>query len=358
MRWFVCRLHRSYGTISPAFGARSRKTMGKRPRSTRSSSFGFTLIELLVVIAIIAVLIALLLPAVQQAREAARRVQCKNNLKQFGLAMHNYHDSYGAFPPGNVIVGFDSACPSGGSTAQNRAPYTVQILPFLDQAPLYNKFDQNLLFGWDRESPTAGNMPTQLSSPIPAFRCPSDPYAQGVKSSYFGCSGGGTTTDAACTASGWPPFFLFNNGLIFANSKINFRDITDGSSNTFLMGETKYMVDPSCVANVQQNGIGTAGGTQAGLWSGGIYVQIKYRFNNNGAAAVDGINSPYAGDIGSGPNCLQEYVGRTFGSRHVGGCHMLLADGSVQFMSQNMDLATYRTMGSRGDGLPIGGAGL
>src|SRR5688572_18495143 len=142
---------------------------------------GFTLIELLVVIAIIAILIALLLPAVQQAREAARRTQCKNNLKQMGLALHNYHDAFNMFPPGHVYDGFADTnvrsptngggndCVAAGALASNatyvRAPWTVQILPYIDQAPLYNQFQMHMpFFGRvDHQNPPSPiNYPLQL----------------------------------------------------------------------------------------------------------------------------------------------------------------------------------------------------
>ncbi|MBC7818665.1 MAG: DUF1559 domain-containing protein, partial [Planctomycetaceae bacterium] len=142
-----------------------------------SSRRGFTLIELLVVIAVIAILIALLLPAVQQAREAARRTQCKNNLKQFGLALHNYHDAFNMFPPGQIydggtvtpaVAGENPAggtngggntCVAAGALASNatyvRAPWTVQVLPYIDQAPLYNQFNMAFpFFGrFDHQTP-------------------------------------------------------------------------------------------------------------------------------------------------------------------------------------------------------------
>jgi len=155
---------------------------------TISRRSGFTLIELLVVIAIIAVLIALLLPAVQQAREAARRTQCKNNLKQIGLALHNYHDVYGVLPPAHVYDGradsnpFGNRCTPGGAAGSQaifaRAPWTVLILPYLDQAPLYNQFNMTQpFFGrFDHQNPAGStNYALQAGDAPPAYKCPSNP---------------------------------------------------------------------------------------------------------------------------------------------------------------------------------------
>ncbi|MCA9089676.1 MAG: DUF1559 domain-containing protein [Planctomycetaceae bacterium] len=145
---------------------------------------GFTLIELLVVIAIIAILIALLLPAVQQAREAARRSQCKNNLKQLGLALHNYHDTFNTFPPGGVSALANSNCnPTGGSEPANQgAPWTVLVLPYVDEAPRYNSFNFDTYFisFFNGYPPTSGyggsgGNYTEQVRPCNRFQCPSEP---------------------------------------------------------------------------------------------------------------------------------------------------------------------------------------
>lgn len=128
--------------------------------NNRRCASGFTLIELLVVIAIIAVLVALLLPAVQQAREAARRSQCKNQLKQIGLALHNYHDSYRSFPPGNVTMGNCCGSPCGTNWA-------ISILPFMDQAPLYQQYN------FDKYNEDPENQAVRETI-LPVFNCPSD----------------------------------------------------------------------------------------------------------------------------------------------------------------------------------------
>ncbi|NQT13840.1 MAG: DUF1559 domain-containing protein, partial [Planctomycetes bacterium] len=151
---------------------------------------GFTLVELLVVIGIIGVLVALLLPAVQAAREAARRLQCSNQLKQIGLAMHNYHSSHKVFPPG--VVTLDDACPPTGSEGiEERAGWSVLILPFLEQKSRYDRFDFEAAFSaWYRNN--TPNRDEQFV-PNPAFQCPSDPESAPdvPNSNYWACSGGG-----------------------------------------------------------------------------------------------------------------------------------------------------------------------
>jgi len=182
---------------------------------------GFTLIELLVVIAIIAVLIALLLPAVQQAREAARRMQCRNNLKQLGLALHNYESTHRVFPPGTL--GF---------------PYVwsaqAQLLPFVEQANLKDVFDFNLpplTFGGMH--PLAAANEQAAKSRLPLLTCPSDSEAvpgSGFNGgiSYPACGGSGTVNDGSINNA---------DGVIFARSSIRFRDLVDGTSNTVVFGE-------------------------------------------------------------------------------------------------------------------------
>src|SRR5260221_10831944 len=153
-------------------------------RSRRNS--GFTLIELLVVIAIIAILIALLLPAVQQAREAARRTQCRNNLKQIGLALHNYHDTFTKFPPAMVRRTWGSGVPT--QTHSNGAAWSLRIAPYLDQAPLYNIFNFNAEPAWADTSINAQlgapytNYAVVAGSTVPPYLCPSDPGGDAAKS--------------------------------------------------------------------------------------------------------------------------------------------------------------------------------
>lgn len=302
---------------------------------------GFTLIELLVVIAIIAILIALLLPAVQQAREAARRTQCKNQLKQLGLALHNYHDTHNTFPPAVVAVGSGS-CPAVANT-NARAPYTVLLLPYLDQAPLYTKFNMDERFGINREHQgSATNYPLQMT-PMGIFKCPSDPFGRNGGNNYFACAGGGDPASSGCQANNTANFILYRNGIMFVNSRTRIADMVDGTTNTYLLGETKYQLDET-----------STNPAKGSYWGGSVYLDASWRYYANVGAAVEPINTPLGGDI-TGVNSNESSPGRVFGSRHTGGCHMLLGDGSVQFMSQNMDLNLHRQLGNKADGLPTGG---
>ncbi|WP_437228944.1 DUF1559 domain-containing protein [Planctomicrobium sp. SH661] len=316
-------------------------------------SRGFTLIELLVVIAIIAVLIALLLPAVQQAREAARRSQCKNNLKQLGLALHNYHDAHGKFPLG---YGVTVDAPNFPGASGLRAPWSVLILPFLDETPRYNTFKMD--GSWSGRGDTATDNFTAQFTPLSKFKCPSDPAGQAAipSSNYLGVSGGGpessrysAAANACCSRSS-----AFNNGIFFANSSVSMRDITDGTTNTFMLGETKDMVVGNSVLSDKQ----WARSWAAPLSNNGASSNCCWTINVL-TAASDGINlsgyDPTRDNVGTNWVFLSA-SGRGLSSRHVGGCHAGMADGSVQFLSQNMSIDVYRNIGVRNDGLPLGGA--
>lgn len=301
---------------------------------------GFTLVELLVVIAIIAILVALLLPAVQQARESARRTSCKNNLKQIGLALHNYHDTHRTFCPGDI--GEPATAPTAwclktsGAYTERGAPWTVLILPFLEQTALYDQFNFNERFSlmWGRTvyhghatNHAAGNR--RLS----AFECPSDPLATAEHhlSNYRGVMGGGLTQDC-----GPSTYRFYRNGILFVNSRIRFADITDGSSNVFLCGESIY----NAITELSTGGQGMG-------WASSVSLRNDGRHPANLTGARDGINSwsgrPEINDANS-------VTSHTFGSRHPGGCHFLMADGSVHFLSENMDIITFRNLGIRDDG--------
>jgi len=209
---------------------------------------GFTLIELLVVIAIIAVLVALLLPAVQQAREAARRSQCKNNLKQIGLALHNYHDVAGCFPQAAIWTynAFNNI-PGGTAPAPRNYSWIAMILPYIDQAPLYNQMNFQL--------PLMGQIASTgqpiLSIDFPVLHCPSDPGFQGDRNvpTWSGSGGYGSITAAGITKIGWTNYagaegydwwFRGNHplsGIFNLNTCVRIADITDGTSNTIAVCE-------------------------------------------------------------------------------------------------------------------------
>lgn len=309
----------------------------------------FTLVELLVVIAIIGVLIALLLPAVQQAREAARRMDCSNHLKQIGLALHNHHDTYGHFPAGvknknNPNYSSSTWCSTTGANSDARESWTVAILPFLEQNNRYELFDLDNAFTSSSNVPgvTANNNQFKLANS--AYQCPSDPASRDdwSQTSYYGVQGGGPAADESCSTQSGNRVF-YRNGVLYFNSKTKFRDMIDGTSNTFMVGESKYCLTPTG----RSDGIYTswASGSKTDAY-GSPYVL---------AAARDQINSnPKVGLKFDTLNIMT----KLFGSYHPGGCFFLLGDGSVHFLPETMDLNIYRQLGKASDGLPTGGFNL
>ena len=315
--------------------------------STRIPRRGFTLIELLVVIAIIAILIALLLPAVQQAREAARRSDCKNRMKQLGLALHNYHDLHRMLPPGGVsrTGGTGSTwCSSTAGAGNQRAPWTVLILPELDEAPRYKQFDVEGPFTSTSNVPGNTANHNMFLLPNSRFQCPSDPNSGAAVNNcnYMGVQGGGLAADANCSTQAAQRVF-FDNGALFHNSSVRLGDITDGATNTFLIGESKYGLTPT----------GRADGFHAS-WASG------HKTDGSGmplvlAAAMLQINSL---DSDGGSIDTLNWQTRLFGSFHAGGCHFVLGDGSVHFISENINLAIYHQLANISDDLPVGGFAL
>ncbi len=316
---------------------------------------GFTLIELLVVIAIIAVLIALLLPAVQQAREAARRTQCKNNLKQIGLAMHNYLDVIGSLPPG--YLGFPAGAVGGscgsinnvGSRAQGWG-WATYILPYLDQKSLYSALAPGNKQAVCSE-PTGPAVSLTVGSPIlqrtkiAAYVCPSatdpdlnptrnpptipgNPGAHG-KSNYRGVSGLSFTGQDATGLKG-----VFGDATLFAPTRL--RDSRDGTSNTLMIGEC-YRRDLDSVFSM----------FIPGEYVGGMWCGLPH----------DTRQSSVVGQLGLSPStfALNGASINAFASQHTGGGHFLLLDGSVRFISQNADQNTISRLGTINDGQVTGG---
>lgn len=316
---------------------------------------GFTLIELLVVIAIIAILIALLLPAVQQAREAARRTQCRNNLKQMGLACHNYESTFNGFPPGGIV----SYAPTAVVTATNfctvgqdrtQAPWTVMILPYIDEANLYAQFNFSKRFTGSSNIPGDAPNDVLFRRQMPKYQCPSDLEISGLNNgNYLGVQGGGPPVSTPVVAGSAPcstqagTRVFFQSGCIFMNSQVRHRDITDGTTNTFLIGESRYMPTPAMRTDGFHSG-----------WSSGLKADSAFAVPLTFTGAVLGINAQKECRPGVA-DCFN-FVSRLFGSRHVGGCHFGMADGSVQFVSENVDINLYRQSANCSDGLPIGSA--
>lgn len=295
---------------------------------------GFTLIELLVVIAIIAVLIALLLPAVQQAREAARRSQCKNNLKQLGLAAHNYHDTFLVFPPGQFnYLGADLIAPPYGGA---RACWMQQLLPYLDQAPLYNGFSASM---------SAGTMALQWpghETVLTSLMCPSDSggpkvmtygaanavAAQGFHGNYVMC---GASTEF--TGNGTQL-----NGMFFPLSRISLSSVSDGSSTTVMAAE--ILLTPDTTSHDLR-------GRYYNSWEGNVLFSTLLPPNTTtGDRSAQG----YCSAANRRPCATTGNNVQYSRSLHVGGVHVLMGDGGVRFVSDNISTLTWNALGSRNGG--------
>ena len=282
------------------------------PRSRRRYSFGFTLIELLVVIAIIAVLISLMLPGVQQAREAARRSQCQNNLKQIGLAMHNYHDVYQRFPM--------------GANPQLYSPL-VAVLPFVEQTNLQDLYD----FDQSYSSPENQEV---LSRSLDLYLCPTMVLPRAVPLVTCGEVGGPTSygcsmgTGEGSYSPGGDTDGMFSgyNGLVTPVC-YRFRDIIDGASNTVMAGELNYQLEDLKWTTAPRFPPATCPDDPS--------MEGKTRWGSHRW----GVGYPYgalgctAGDF----NVNLAVNQTTWRSDHPGGAHFLLADGHVKFVSESID---------------------
>jgi len=324
---------------------------------------GFTLIELLVVIAIIAILIGLLLPAVQKVREAAARMQCQNNLKQIGIAMHAHHDSLSRFPPGCAGVG----APFGTGGGNWGFSWMVYLLPYVEQDNLYKQLAFNNSPGWDN----AGNraiISTGASGPvqIKTYRCPSSPLPpttgsgynpSGIcfKPTYVAIAGAGIGTYGAFTenrVSSGGGGQHSAGGVLYANSQTRMADITDGTSNTLLVSEQgNWLTD---TGNAKQ--FWTAAephGWQMGAGSTG--VGVNYTGDNrafNTTTILYLINrltgwSDNPGSTGVGYNMGNNIP---LSSTHTGGVNILVGDGSIRYLSDSTPLVTLALLATKDDG--------
>jgi prepilin-type N-terminal cleavage/methylation domain-containing protein len=319
----------------------------------------FTLIELLVVIAIIAVLIALLLPAVQQAREAARRTQCKNNLKQVGLALHNYHDTFGALPYGSSGPGYMGSAP--GALVKNQTGW-VMLLPYMDQANLFNTLDHNSAMGiWNPGGGTLAGGSTLVAANAAAtgkrinvLLCPSDagsetypggdgtygcaPGIPSYKSSYGFSVMRGMTWDNGAN-NYWVNEDRATRSMFGVSSRTTFRDISDGLSNSVAIAETTLTV---------QDGVTPS-------WACTQHVGLGIQFADPANTNINnwyccGWTTPPNGSFQ--PGSLGEWGSP--GSVHTGGMQVLLGDGSVRFISENINATTRQRLGYISDSQPIG----
>ena len=276
--------------------------------TTRSA---FTLIELLVVIAIIAILIALLLPAVQQARESARRTQCRNHLKQIGLALHNYHGTHQRLPPAFIRGTGTTMAPGWG--------WGTFLLPGMDQAPLYNALNVG--------APMPATANTETRTPLAMYRCPTDTGAvlnsargDHATSNYVAVWGNASSTWAGPTNA--HKVISSGNGLFAASSSTQFRDMTDGTSNTLAVGERIF----GTMGTLTSNGAIWAGMPSDAQGGANFYPldnATNYRLNS---------------------------VSSCFSSRHTGGAHFVMGDGAVRFLSENVNGNTLKWLAQRNDG--------
>jgi prepilin-type N-terminal cleavage/methylation domain-containing protein/prepilin-type processing-associated H-X9-DG protein len=330
----------------------------------RHRHVGFTLVELLVVIAIIGILVGLLLPAVQAAREAARRMQCWNNLKQIGLGLHNYHDVYKKFPFGNYLDKSFLATNPSHPTLNSQWSWSIMLLPYIEQSPMFNQLNVGPnTFEFCANDPARLAM---LKTPLPAFICPSDLEAGVNRNRPFLMKGGGglcngmrLTVDTEFAKSNYMGCNgnddndgIFDSG---SNRQIGFRDITDGTSNTIIVGERRSRRYVNQSVNT---------GPWAGVWAGqelsctgitNVWCLLgKTEYQMNSGKHREGAGSTTASD--------EPLI--AFGSEHTGGANFVLADGSVRFISDSIqwnddptgtnDKGTYHLLGSMADGQVVG----
>lgn len=297
--------------------------------SNHSRSAAFTLIELLVVIAVIGILVALLLPAIQAAREAARRVQCMNHLRQIGIAMHNYESTSRSFPWG-IHAGWGHG-------------WHAAILPQLEQQNLYSTIPWTEQGEWDGTDLNSETFRELAQTHVPTYRCPSQPgplhesrvineVGNRAIGNYLGNGGGDVNNECMCNAAA---NFNESNGVLLAadfregsvpRAPIRFRDVLDGLSNTLLVVEGKYELDSNCSVcdrfTIYHPDFDLDGGTDFTEALGSTYFKINTT-ENEAAREL------------------------SFGSFHIGGCLALFCDGAVRFQSENVDRDTWRAAGSR-----------
>lgn len=319
------------------------------PAMARHRRLGFTLVELLVVIAILGTLVGLLLPAVQQAREAARLTSCTSQIRQLGLALMNYHESFRKMPKGNYGM--------SGVNRYDGVNWRVPILPFCEQASLYNKL--NFTGRFDGDDLTGNEILRGLR--VPGLLCPSsslDPFSNPLGRNddkamiihYVGISGAAPSTTQPNVGYkdcgyGW----LANNGILLTNESTNLRQVTDGTSKTLMVAEQSGLTDGSeTTANYR------------GGWHGAVNNDTVSNCNPTGTARVwfAGTTTvranPNYNILVNNHNSLQYHFNTTLNSFHAGGITAIFADGSTRFILDTIDLETLKRLAVRNDGEAIG----
>lgn len=344
---------------------------------TRSRRHGFTLVELLVVIAIIGILVGLLLPAVQAAREAARRMSCSNNLKQIGLAMHNYESAYKRLPPGGL--GWVDDDGFGGTKDDDGYGFLCFLLPFIEQQNLYNQIDPA---GYWEQSHGITGRPMQhmaeaiaggsatpriqrrwlaATTPVGAYLCPSSPMPQNAPQQYsvpgyagaaipvlpvyHAGQGVGLATSSYKGMGGTP----FGDGSIFVKQSEGrarkFGDVTDGLSNTIAVAESTY-VRPDGISKPAQVGETPSWAGDWPVWIGMPRSDESMRVTARTSSPINAFTSPNQMYFAIDDDCAFSF--------HVGGAQFAFGDGSVHFLSESISMETYSRLGGMNDGHVVG----
>ncbi|WP_459557880.1 DUF1559 family PulG-like putative transporter [Lacunimicrobium album] len=325
--------------------------MKPTPINHTKPSPGFTLIELLVVIAIIATLVAILLPAVQQAREAARRTSCKNNLMQIGIAIHNYEHMWECLPLGVA----NQTSPIENIREGYAIGWMPRILPQMDNSNMYNSIDFNFGAYAEQNAEVAATY-------VGWMRCPSSAEPSGYKVKTTDADGNETESEFEVCGTNYSavydgrivPLTEESNGSFILNKKLSSKDIDDGNSNTLFIGEKMFYRDT----------LGWLSGTKATMATTGFPPNLFYRLTGNHYVSDkipsfeelffnEDLDAERAFDIKSYRDQvtfpITQLIGG-FNSPHRGGCQFVLGDGSVRFISENIDPVTYSNLGNRHDG--------
>lgn len=319
--------------------------MALHQRTNWNQKRAFTLVELLVVIAIIGILVGLLLPAVQAAREAARRMQCGNNMKQWGLAMHNHHSTYNKFPY--------------GSQNARRRTYVVALWPYMEQNALYDKYDLTKDF-FVAPNNVAGTTTGLISAPVPVYYCPSDPNSSSNGQYWKGDTNFRSRVNYVVSMCRWPEgatvadsdrqgLFRSHNTSTASNPSpgaYGFKSITDGSSNTLMMAEVLTPAfDGSAGTAFRDSRADAINNSGDGRWA--FHTTLTPNSSspdrNNECGTSTNIPNQNLPCIVATSTLPVAVAAR---SRHTGGVQTLLADGSVQFVSSSIDLTTWRALGT------------